>query len=140
MPPLLDHPPLVEHHHPVRLLRGAEAMGHHEGRAAGQRSAQRAQDLPFFRRVHRCEHVVEHEERRASDESARQRHALSLTSGQRQSSLSYHVSHPRGKPWISSSSPADSAADVTCGSEASSSASRTLSPSEREKRNASCGT
>ena len=38
MPALLHHPSLVQHHHPVRFLGRAQAMGHHERRAPADRA------------------------------------------------------------------------------------------------------
>src|ERR1044071_3795916 len=87
---LLHHTPFVEDDHPVRFLRHAETVGHHQRAPPGYLAPESAEDFRFLARVHRGEHVVEHEDGRLGHQRPREGHSLSLAAGQGQPALADH--------------------------------------------------
>src|SRR5438552_11089491 len=83
----LDDAAVVEHENLIGILHRRNAVRHDEHRASFSDLAQRVKNALLGRRVDGAQRVVENEDWRIANQSARNRRALLLTTGERDSAL-----------------------------------------------------
>ena len=85
-----DDPAGRQHEDQVRITNRRDAMGDEHTRARRPDAPEVLQDHVFGRRVDRRQRVVENEDRAVDQDGPRQRHALLLSTGQRDATFAHH--------------------------------------------------